>query len=293
VSSSDQRIVTPAGGRAARDGAQTPAQDETISGPLPLLFTIVTTPSTKTLTASAAAPGETPAAEAAMVSGEVTAMTSGTTSAAETVAAVADMVCAAPAEGASDLPPAQVSSISVVGTRLGLGFDPTAAWNGRRSSQVVEQPIVGTDGEAFGTLRFSNGPAYGLDIVAGVARGWALASLVAVALAALVGWRISRSVSRPVLALTAATARMATGDLAVRVTVARRDEFGQLAASFNRMAHQLAGTIAALRRFVADAAHELHTPLTALHTDLELAAGEVADAARHELVIRAQAHWGG
>jgi signal transduction histidine kinase len=43
-----------------------------------------------------------------------------------------------------------------------------------------------------------------------------------------------------------------------------------------------------LRRFVADAAHELQTPLTALNTDLELIAGGSSDKERHSFVERAQ-----
>jgi signal transduction histidine kinase len=64
---------------------------------------------------------------------------------------------------------------------------------------------------------------------------------------------------------------MTTGDLSVRADVSLNDEFGRLADSFNAMAYRVEGQVDALRRFVADAAHVIHTPLTALRTNLELA----------------------
>ena len=54
----------------------------------------------------------------------------------------------------------------------------------------------------------------------------------------LVAW-LSRQLTLPVLAITGAAERAAHGDLAVRLPVARRDEVGRLAESFNHMAEQL------------------------------------------------------
>ena len=81
-----------------------------------------------------------------------------------------------------------------------------------------------------------------------------------------------------VLALTEATRRMAGGDLSVRAPAdkshpAGNDEIAVLTGSFNRMAARVEETAAARQRFVADAAHELHSPLTAIRSDLELLAG--------------------
>jgi two-component system sensor histidine kinase BaeS len=118
-----------------------------------------------------------------------------------------------------------------------------------------------------------------------VARGWTIAGAISVILAAGVGWIISRRISAPLLALANTTAQMAEGDLAARATVASRDEVGLLARSFNQMADQVEDTVVTLRRFVSDAAHEIHTPLTALRTNLELAPDD-------KFVQRAQAQVG-
>ncbi len=136
-------------------------------------------------------------------------------------------------------------------------------------------------------VRLSEGPAYGSAILTSVARGWAFASAIAVLLAAGMGWYISRRISAPVLALTAVTTRMAQGDLSGRAIVRSRDEFDQLARSFNEMAGRIENTVTTLRRFVSDAAHELQTPLTALRTNLELAASETTTAGQAANLERA------
>jgi signal transduction histidine kinase len=160
----------------------------------------------------------------------------------------------------------------------------------RQSTLSISEPILsGQDANPLGRLVLSEGPAFGRAILRRVAWGWAYASLLAVLLAVLLGWYLSRRISAPVLALTEVTTRMAQGDLSSRAYVKGRDEFGQLAHSFNEMAEQVGETITTLHRFVADAAHELQTPLTALYADLDLAAQEHEAAAQHEFVRRAQA----
>jgi signal transduction histidine kinase len=170
-----------------------------------------------------------------------------------------------------DLPPMAglVSNIPVVGTMYGFELQNGTGQVQVRSSQMYKQAIQSPAG-LLGTIVLSDGPAYGTDIVLGVARAWAIASLVAIFIAALAGWWISRRMSAPILALTEATGRMAEGDLSVRAQTRSRDELGALARSFNDMAGRVEEMVAALRRFAGDAAHELHTPLTALHTSLEL-----------------------
>ncbi|WP_119066262.1 sensor histidine kinase [Aggregatilinea lenta] len=159
----------------------------------------------------------------------------------------------------------------------------------RRSSQEVESTIVGANQGRVATLVLSDGPAYGSDIVQSTARGWLLASSIAILLAAAAGWIVSYQISKPLLALTEATTNMMAGDLSTRANIARRDELGVLALSFNAMADQIQEIVVTLQRFVADAAHELHTPLTALRTSLEVAQREAPSAAMqraHEQVIR-------
>lgn len=165
----------------------------------------------------------------------------------------------------------QTRMLAVSSSPFGFTFDAVLTAEPRRSDQRVREPLTAADGRLLGYLEAFDGPAYGSDIVESVAQGWLIAGSVAVIVAAVIGWFISRRLTQPVLTLTAVTQRMAAGDLAHRAPVSSRDEFGTLAHSFNDMADRVEMTIVTLRHFIADAAHELHTPLTALHTELELA----------------------
>jgi signal transduction histidine kinase len=185
-------------------------------------------------------------------------------------------------------PPDLISRIPVLGTLYGFGLSAEIASDGPRSHRVVIHPLYDVEDNLTGYVELSEGPAYGRDILSSVAWGWAVASGAAVLLAGGVGWVISRRLSAPLLTLTQVTGHMAEGNLSARADTTRQDEFGLLAHSFNEMADRVEETVVALRRFVADAAHELHTPLTALRTNLELAALEEGTADQLTALERAQ-----
>lgn len=159
-----------------------------------------------------------------------------------------------------------------------------------RSSQKVGVILMTSSGKQLGMLEFSNGPTYGTDVVNSVTVAWLLASIFAIAIAALTGWFMSRRVTRPVGILETATRRMEQGDLSARVHLQneKQQEFLSLANSFNGMAEQVEQTVSTLRAFVADAAHELHTPLTALQANLELARDEENASDRTRYLVRVQ-----
>jgi two-component system sensor histidine kinase CpxA len=85
---------------------------------------------------------------------------------------------------------------------------------------------------------------------------------------------LARHLSAPVGALRAATRGLAGGDLSVRVAPSvarRRDEIGDLARDFDRMAERLEDQVAAHHRLIRDVSHELRSPLARLEVALALA----------------------
>jgi len=103
---------------------------------------------------------------------------------------------------------------------------------------------------------------------AGVSIG--VGTAAALLTAAAVSLLITRRLSRPIRALGAAATRVAAGDYAARVTPpGLGPELDTLTGAFNVMAATLAATEATRRRLLADAAHELRTPLATLDAYLE------------------------
>lgn len=82
--------------------------------------------------------------------------------------------------------------------------------------------------------------------------------------ALILGVLSSRTLTRSLRELTAATQSMAQGNLEQTVPVRSKDELGQLAASFNRMSADLARATTLRRQMTADIAHDLRTPLTVI-----------------------------
>jgi two-component system, OmpR family, sensor kinase len=143
---------------------------------------------------------------------------------------------------------------------------------------LVTVPVVKQDG-VVGAVRVS---ASRSSVAAGVHRSWlrlALIGLSVIAAALVLAWILAGSVARPLARLRVAAARLGAGELDARARLDGPKELSAVAASFNRMADALAGNLRAQRDFVANASHQLRTPLTGVKLRLEAIRAETEGAA--------------
>jgi signal transduction histidine kinase len=103
------------------------------------------------------------------------------------------------------------------------------------------------------------------------------AGLVALAIALVAGFAAASVFARRLRRLEQAAERIASGDFDHPVEDHGRDEVGELAGAFDRMRLQLARVDDARREFIANASHELRTPIFSLGGFLELFRDEELD----------------
>lgn len=124
------------------------------------------------------------------------------------------------------------------------------------------------------------------DNVALIRRQILIAGAIALAAALLAGYFAAGAHSRRLSRLEEAAEKVAEGDFSVPIPVDSSDEVGQLAMTFNEMQKRLARLDSARKEFIANASHELRTPIFSLGGFVELLEHEDPDAATREEFVR-------
>ncbi len=112
---------------------------------------------------------------------------------------------------------------------------------------------------------------------------------VALLLGLAAAWLVAGSLARPIRRLAGTARRIAGGDLESRAVEEGSREQRDLAHAFNDMTGRLTDVLAAQREFIANASHQLRTPLTGLRLRLEAAALKAGDPELGRELVAAEA----
>ncbi len=111
-------------------------------------------------------------------------------------------------------------------------------------------------------------------------RPWLIALLAVLGVSALCWLPFIRSLTASIARMSKATERIAQGHFEIQLPQDRQDEIGQLAGSINQLSSQLSRFVTGQKRFLADVAHELCSPIARVQFAVGILERRVSDADR-------------
>jgi signal transduction histidine kinase len=157
---------------------------------------------------------------------------------------------------------------TVAGNRVGTSSVPIERGGQTQWVAVLSSPLAEVD-----------------DNVALIRRQILIAGAIALAAASLVGFWASGAVSRRLRRMRQAAEQVAEGEFDQTIPIESSDELGQLARTFNEMQRRLARLDRARKEFIANASHELRTPIFSLGGFVELLETENPNAAERRAFV--------
>ena len=164
-------------------------------------------------------------------------------------------------------------------------YEDFASWIDKNSNyRFVVKPVLGKAGET--SLAVLGSPLDPNGQLNGLLTSLLLGNLFTLAIALGGGYWLADRSLRPVQAITQTARHISETDLSRRINLESKDEFGELANTFDSMLSRLQISFERQRQFVANASHELRTPLTIVNLETSRALAARRSAQEYERALR-------
>ena len=179
-----------------------------------------------------------------------------------------------------------VPSDSISKSLSGSSWWGTVTASGGKEIRIYSAPLT-SKGVVYGVIQVGQPIAPVETALNHMTLEWIALTPFALLLSLVGGYFLARRAFHPIDLLTRTARRIEAEDLHRRVSVPETgDEVQRLALTLNEMIGRLEGSFTRQRRFVADASHELRTPVAAIRSMTDVALARPASAGEYAEVLR-------